>query len=75
MLQILHSSQIAFQTKRDSAQDLDAILKAHGTYLSQIYNRCFLHENNHVLRNCVLKMLNSTLLFQRLWDDGVTSAT
>lgn len=54
-----------------NAKDLESILTAHKNFVSTIYDRCFLHENNTAVRDCILHLLNLAVVFQRLWDEGV----
>lgn len=50
-------------------------MMVHRNYLNQVFNRCFLHPKNAVIHGCLLKILNTALIFQKMWDSGLETTT
>ncbi|XP_067951525.1 gamma-tubulin complex component 5-like [Watersipora subatra] len=73
MTMTLHASSNQLEERLGKAADLEDVISSHRAYLTLIYNRCFLHDSNKILHNCILSLLNSILSFQRLWGAAHTS--
>ena len=50
-------------------QDLDGILDVHNRYISKIYDKCFLHPSASVLKDAVIKVLQSALILHKHCTD------
>ena len=70
MTRVLHTTQLELQdVLREEAEhkinDLDDIIQCHNKYIERIHDRCFLHPSTSVLRQAVLKVLNTCLDLHR----------
>ena len=66
MTRVLHTTQLELQgVLREEGDhkvnDLDDIIKYHDKYIERIHDRCFLHQSASVLREAVIKVLNTCL--------------
>jgi hypothetical protein len=66
MTRVLHTTQLELQgvlheEGEHEVNDLDDIIKAHNTYIERIHDRCFLHQSASVLREAIVKVLNTCL--------------
>ena len=66
MTRVLHTTQLELQgvlreEGEHKVKDLDDIIKYHDKYIERIHDRCFLHQSASVLRETVIKVLNTCL--------------
>ncbi|KAK0053898.1 gamma-tubulin complex component 5-like isoform X1 [Biomphalaria pfeifferi] len=71
MTRILHSSGLEFESQLEQATDLEQIMVIHGNYVQVIHERCLLHPRLAVLRAFIMKVLNLSLTFCQMWQQGV----
>ena len=50
----------------NKVNDLDDIIQSHNKYIERIHDRCFLHQSAGVLREAVIKVLNTCLDLHKL---------
>ena len=66
MTRVLHTTQLELQgvlleEGDNKVNDLDDIILSHNKYIERIHDRCFLHQSAGVLREAVIKVLNTCL--------------
>ena len=71
MTRVLHTTQLELQgvlreEGEHKVKDLDDIIQSHNKYIERIHDRCFLHQSASVLREAVVKVLNTCLDLHKL---------
>ena len=71
MTRVLHTTQLELQgvlreEGENKVNDLDDIIQSHNKYIERIHDRCFLHQSAGVLREAVIKVLNTCLDLHKL---------
>jgi gamma-tubulin complex component 5 len=68
MLQVL---SMELERNIEQARDLSMLIKAHVAYVQSVYSHCLQSDDNHIIKNSILKMVWVALRLCEAWEAGV----